>query len=118
MYRVGDVVLVIFPYDIKSRYNKSPDFSKPRPGLILNISETTSGFIVYEVCQITHTDRSDSIPGIWLERGKKFYKHTGLLESSFFNLKNIICTTDAYIYRRLGFYGNMSEIKKIMDLNK
>ncbi len=115
MYRPGDIVLILFPFTLKNSQNLTETLAKLRPALIIEVSQTNSGVKVYNVCQITHTDRTGQFPGIWFQKGQKFFTKTGLSQNSFFNVTNRIDTTEHFIKQKIGYFVEMDKIKELIE---
>lgn len=91
MYKVGDVVLVEYPFsEIKE--------SKKRPAIILDVIIRQE----YTICQITHIDRKLKNNGHWVEKDTDQGKKMGILTDSFINLDNVIDIKAYQIYCKIG----------------
>ena len=115
MYKSGDIVLVLFPFTKKNSQNLNETLAKLRPALIIDVSQTNTGVSVYNVCQITHTDRSNQHKGIWFQVGQKFFIKTGLSQNSFFNVTNRIDITEYFIKQKIGYFVEMDKIKVLIE---
>ena len=108
-YEVGEVVLVLFPYQ-----DHNGDIQvKTRPGLIYQLDGDRERVII----QITTTNRSDKLPGKWIPKDSEIGKKMGLLADSFINAGTQLCLRFEDIIRVIGFCPIMDEIEKIVEDN-
>ncbi|NOZ34438.1 MAG: type II toxin-antitoxin system PemK/MazF family toxin [Chlorobi bacterium] len=101
-FQKGEVILVLFPFSEKNAV-------KLRPALVLNVS----GKLI-TVAQITSTNRSDKLRGIWVEKESHLGRAMKILQDSFINLENIIDITESYINRKLGKFSEFERIEKLL----
>lgn len=106
VYREGDVVLCKFPY------REDPLKFSNRPALVMSVEGNT-----YNLAQITCTDRSNKLVGVWLSKTSNEAMQMRLKEDSFINLSNILPVKEFAIMRLLGACPIMDKLKDLCDEN-
>lgn len=108
-YDVGAVVLVHFPYKDHDGHIQV----KPRPGIIYRLDGDRERVII----QITTTNRSNELPGIWVPKDSDKGKKMGILKDSFINVGTQLCLKFEDIIRVIGYCPLMNEIDRIVEEN-
>lgn len=106
-YKVGDVVLVKFPW-------KDADGEiqiKPRPAIVLKEGNEFKCALI----KITSKNRSNRLPGFWITKESKEGQEMGILMDSFINLTEAYWLSENLIFRVIGKYHNMDKIFKAME---
>lgn len=108
-YAPGDVVLVYFPWETE---DGTLDYKK-RPAVVRSFEGDSDRLLI----QITSTNRSDKLPGIWVTKDSKEGEQMGILSDSFINVgtQRVISLRD--IDRLIGFCPYMEEIEQLIDDN-
>lgn len=105
-YRKGDVVLVPWVFYVDGVPNH-----KPRPAVIYDVFWDQQ----YAAIQVTHTNRSDKLPGLWITMDSKAGKKMGLKTDSFVSVANMKIVRLADIIMFIGRCPYMDDIQDIID---
>lgn len=108
-YLPGDVVFCKFPL------REDPTQWTTRPALVMSVID---GGKAYKLAQITSTDRSGQLPGIFVEFTSKVGRAMRLRMDSFINLSNIRQVDATGIERYLGSCPIMDQIVAVCSKHK
>ena len=104
MFQPGDVITV------KYYFNGDAGPFKLRPALILQVLQPGA---VFKIAQITTTNRSHELCGIWVDDKSKEFRAMGLKSSSFVNLSNLKTVPFSLIHKLIGKCPLMNELKEL-----
>ena len=107
-YERGDVLTVHYVY-FDNKLGKLVD--KPRPVVVYEESSHDERLVI----QITKKDRSDKLPGIWVEKNSDAGRKMGLKMDSFINVTETVEITFDDVIETIGRCPFMDQIDKLLD---